>query len=82
MAGRPDGGNRIIAVNGTSYSADVLRDAVRAAHTSTAPIELIVKSGDTYRVVTIDYRGGLRYPHLERDAFHSARLDDILAPLP
>jgi hypothetical protein len=30
--------------------------------------------------VTIDYRDGLRYPHLERVAGSAARLDAVLAP--
>jgi len=44
------------------------------------PIELIVKTTDHYRVVRIDYHGGLRYPHLERDpSVPTATLDDIIA---
>ena len=31
-----------------------------------APIELLLKEFDRYRTVKLDYRGGLRYPHLER----------------
>ena len=31
------------------------------------PLELLLKNGDQYRTITIDYREGLRYPHLERD---------------
>ena len=46
------------------------------------PIELIVKTGDRFRVAAIDYHGGLRYPHLVRDESVPARLDDILAPRP
>ncbi|HWG76235.1 MAG TPA: hypothetical protein VN660_05510 [Steroidobacteraceae bacterium] len=75
-------GGRIIAVNGISYSAEVIRAAVRAAGTSAAPIELIVKTGDNYRVMSIDYHGGLRYPHLERDPSQPARLDAILSARP
>jgi predicted metalloprotease with PDZ domain len=72
-------GAQILAVNGTAYSADVLKDAIRAAQGTKLPIELIVKSGDRFRVASIDYHNGLRYPHLERDASAAARLDDILA---
>ena len=75
-------GGRIIAVNGESFSGELLRDAVRATGSLAAPIELIVRTGDSYRVVTIDYRGGLRYPHLERDTSQPARLDDILSARP
>jgi hypothetical protein len=43
------------------------------------PIELIVKSGDCFRVLRLNYYGVLRYPHLERAPSVPARLDDILA---
>jgi hypothetical protein len=41
-----------------------------------------VKTGDRYTVAHVDYHGGLRYPHLERDPSTPARLDDILAAKP
>ena len=72
-------GAQILAVNGFAYSADVLKDAIRSAHGTSSPIELMVKNGDLFKVVNIDYHDGLRYPHLERDASTPARLDDILA---
>jgi predicted metalloprotease with PDZ domain len=56
----------IVAVDGKDYSPDALKDAVKAAKTGSAPIELLVKNIDTYSTVKIDYHGGLRYPHLER----------------
>ena len=46
------------------------------------PIEFIVRSGDRFRTVRIDYHNGLRYPHLERDPATPARLDDIIAARP
>ncbi|MBQ1542262.1 peptidase M61 [Caulobacter sp. CCUG 60055] len=73
-------GAQIVAVNGLAYAGDRLKEAVRAAKGSTTPIELIVKKGDAYRVVKIDYHGGLRYPRLERVAGKAALLDDILTP--
>ena len=73
---------QILAVNGSAFSKDVLTDAITAAKTQKEPITLIVKAGDRYRVVSIDYHGGLRYPHLVRDEATPARLDDILAPRP
>ncbi len=69
----------IMAINGAAYNADVLKDAIRSARTTKQPIELIVKNGDRYRVLHLDYHEGLRYPHLERDPSIPARLDDILA---
>jgi predicted metalloprotease with PDZ domain len=72
-------GAQILAVNGTAYSADVLKDAIRAAQGTKLAIELIVKTDDRFRVTSIDYHNGLRYPHVERDVSTAARLDDILA---
>jgi predicted metalloprotease with PDZ domain len=69
----------ILAINGAAYDVDVLKDAIRAAKNTKLPIELIVKTGDRYRVLTLDYHDGLRYPHLEREPAAPARLDDILA---
>jgi predicted metalloprotease with PDZ domain len=75
-------GGQILAINGIAYDADVLKDAIRAAHGTQAPIELIVKIGDRYLVANVDYHEGLRYPHLERDTAEPARLDEILAARP
>jgi predicted metalloprotease with PDZ domain len=72
-------GTQIVAVDGTSYNADRLQEAIKAAKKSATSIELLVKNGDRYRTVRIDYHDGLRYPHLERNANVSARLDEILA---
>lgn len=73
-------GMKLVAVNGIAYDAGVLRDAIQAAHANGAPIELIVQAGERYKVVDVDYRDGLRYPRLERDAAVPARIDDIYAP--
>jgi predicted metalloprotease with PDZ domain len=73
-------GATIVAVNGIAYDADDMKDVVRASKTATGPIALLIKDGKHYRTVSIDYHGGLRYPHLERDPSVPARLDDILAP--
>jgi predicted metalloprotease with PDZ domain len=72
-------GTQIVAVNGFAYDADRLRDVVKRSKTSSSPIELIVRNGDRYRTITMNYKGGLRYPHLERVESTPARLDAILA---
>jgi predicted metalloprotease with PDZ domain len=70
----------IIAVDGVEFTTDRLREAMVAAKTGTAPIELLLKSGDTYRTYRIDYREGPKYPHLERIAGAPDLLDAILTP--
>ncbi|MFN3703532.1 M61 family metallopeptidase [Thermomonas sp.] len=59
-------GATVVAVNGQAFSADALEEAVKANTDGKAPIELLLKEFDRYRTVKLDYRGGLRYPHLER----------------
>jgi predicted metalloprotease with PDZ domain len=76
----PDGRNQIVAVDGLAYDSDRLKELVKAAKTNNAPIELLIKNGDRYSTVHIDYHDGLRYPLLERDASVPARLDQILSP--
>ena len=70
-------GAQILAVNGLAYSGEILTDAVRAAQAGKAPIELILKNGERFFTASIDYKGGLRYPHLEKVGTGAALLDDI-----
>jgi predicted metalloprotease with PDZ domain len=78
-AGLAPGGN-LVAVNARAFSPDVLREAIVAAKGGNAPIELLVRHGEWYRTIRIDYHGGLRYPRLERIAGTPDRLGAILAP--
>jgi predicted metalloprotease with PDZ domain len=71
---------QIIAVNDVAYDTDRFKEAIKAAQHSTAAMSLIVREGDRFRTVVLDYHGGLRYPHLERDPAHPALLDAILEP--
>lgn len=70
-------GARVLAVNGKVYEIDRLRDAVKESKNG-GKIELIVRVGDDVRTLTLDYRGGLRYPRLERVEKTPARLDTIV----
>jgi predicted metalloprotease with PDZ domain len=60
-------GMRLVAINGHKYSPDVLREAIKAAKTTTTPLELLVENTDYYKTYKLDYHGGERYPHLVRD---------------
>jgi predicted metalloprotease with PDZ domain len=73
-------GTQIIAVNGLTVDPARLKSAIKDATKTGAAIEFLVKNGDRYRTVRIDYHEGLRYPHLERDESTPARLDQILTP--
>jgi predicted metalloprotease with PDZ domain len=70
-------GMKIVAVNGAQFSPDVMRDAIAAAKNTTAPIQLIVANGAQFRTFSVDYHGGLRYPHIERDDSRPDYLGEI-----
>ena len=74
-------GAKVLAVNGNTYEADALKEAVTAAKTG-GPLELLVQRGTRFQTISIDYKDGLRYPWLERAAPGKAPtgLDLLLMP--
>lgn len=70
----------VVGVNSRAYKSEVLKDAITANKDGRNPIELLLREGDNFRTVRIDYRGGLRYPVLERVAGSEDRLAAVLAP--
>jgi predicted metalloprotease with PDZ domain len=68
------------AVDGQAYTPAGLRAMLVAAEKTTTPMQLLFKRGDKFQTITIDYHGGLRYPHLSRVEGTPDRLDAIFAP--
>jgi len=60
-------GMKIVSVNGRAWSTDVLHEAIASAKDNTTPIELVVENGSFTETYKVNYHGGERYPHLERD---------------
>ena len=73
-------GGTVVAVNGRDYKAGVLKDAITAARDSKQPIELLIKYQGDYTTVSVDYHGGLQYPHLVRIKGTPDYLSQIIAP--
>ena len=73
-------GDEILAVNGRHYDGDALKSAIKAASGQPTAVQLLVKSGDLYRTVALDWHGGLRYPKLEKTGKGPGTLDALLAP--
>jgi predicted metalloprotease with PDZ domain len=71
---------QIVAINSVAFDGERLRAAVKSTKGNGPAIELLVKQGDQYRTVRMNYHEGLRYPRLERIDGSTARLDDILTP--
>ncbi len=74
-------GEKIVAVNGTAFSPDALRKAIKDGKGKSDSIHLLVQSEDHIRTADIDYHDGERYPRLERVEGAPAYLDDITKPL-
>ena len=74
-------GSKLVAVNGHTWSAKLVRDAIATAATNSAPISLLTVHDDYYQTFSIDYHSGEKYPVLERDASKPDLLDDIIKPL-
>jgi len=68
------------AVNDQKFSMDNLREVILASEKSKAPVKLLLKRGDEFVTISLDYYGGMRYPHLEKVEGTPDRLDAILAP--
>ena len=71
-------GMKIFSVNGRTWSTEVLHQAIAAAKTSTAPIELVVENGSFNETYRVNYHDGERYPHLERDNTKPDVLSDVI----
>jgi predicted metalloprotease with PDZ domain len=74
-------GFQIIAVNGRAFTPGLLRAAIQEAKGSGPAINLIVENTGYFKLITIDYHNGERYPQLQRVDAVPDRLDNILEPL-
>ena len=72
---------KVVGVNGRVYTPDLLTDAIKTGKETSKPITLLVIADDYYKSCTIEYHGGLRYPHLVRDESKTDYLDDLIKPV-
>jgi predicted metalloprotease with PDZ domain len=73
-------GTQIVAVNSRNFDPDALKQAIKNAAGPGRAAELLIKSGDLYRTVNLDWHGGLKYPRLEKVGKAPGTLDALLAP--
>ena len=69
------------AVNDQAFSIATLREAILSAEKNGTPIKLLLKRDRDFVTISLDYHGGLRFPHLDRVESTPDRLDQILAPV-
>jgi predicted metalloprotease with PDZ domain len=75
-------GMKLVSIDGRAWSAQVLHDAIAAAQRSTQPLEIQARSDGAVKTYTVDYDGGLKYPHLVREQGKPDYLKSLLAPKP
>lgn len=73
---------KILAVDGQTFSPDVLAYAIKSAQHSTQPISFIAENAGQVATYTVNYHGGERYPHLVRIKGVPDMLAKIMAPRP
>ena len=74
-------GMKIVSVNGTPFSQQALSDAIRETQGNRKAIVVVAQNSGFTRTYEIQYHGGDRYPHLERDPAQPDLLSDTLRPL-
>lgn len=72
-------GGRVVAVNGRRQGREVLAEAIQATPRM-GSVQFLVEDADFFRSYVVEYRGGSRYPVLERDASCPDLLTAIAAP--
>lgn len=71
-------GMKIVSVNGRAWSSEVLADALVSAKDSAETIEVVVEHGSFNETYKLDYHGGPRYPHLERDNTKADLIEGVI----
>ncbi len=67
-------------MNGRQFSTGVLHEAVQDSTRATAPIALLIKDGEYYQTINVDYHEGEKYPHLFRDKSKPDLISEIIRP--
>jgi hypothetical protein len=70
---------KLLAVNGRRFTPDGLKSAVRATN-SGGKFELLAENGDFFKSHVVDYKGGARYPRLEKTEGKDDLLTEIVKP--
>ena len=73
-------GMKLIAINSRKYSSDLLRDALKSAHETHQPIEVIAEASEVFKMYSIPYYDGEKIPHLEQVQGQPDILGAILKP--
>ena len=70
----------VVAVDGRAFTDKIWAAAIANAKLTNANTDLLVKQGDWYSHLSLDYHDGVKVPHLERIAGTTDMLEDIMRP--
>jgi predicted metalloprotease with PDZ domain len=70
----------VVAIDGRSYSPDTFTNAIKRAQQDHRPISFLVNDSGYFSMVSVDYHGGVRFPHLVRIKGTPDMLAQIMAP--
>ncbi len=70
--------SRIIAINGRQFTTSALRQAVQDSVKNSTPLALLIKDGEYYRTLSVDYHDGEKYPHIVRDKSKPDVISEII----
>jgi predicted metalloprotease with PDZ domain len=71
---------KVVAVNGRQFTTSILHQAVQDSTKTATPMALLIKDGEYYRTLNVDYHGGEKYPHLARDKSKPDLISEIIRP--
>jgi predicted metalloprotease with PDZ domain len=71
---------KILAINGRRFDGDRMSEAVAATESQKSKLELLIENGEFIKTHTLDYSGGGKHPHLERDESKPDLLGEIFKP--
>ncbi len=75
-------GMQLVSIDGHAYSTQALRSGIVEAHQDRQPLRMTATNDGVTQTYTVDYDGGLKFPHLVRIPGTIDYLQQILAAKP
>jgi predicted metalloprotease with PDZ domain len=75
-------GMQLVSIDGHPYSTSMLRSEIAEAQQSRKPLQIMAEGDGVTELYSVQYDGGLKFPHLVRVPGTTDYLEQILAPKP
>jgi predicted metalloprotease with PDZ domain len=72
---------KVLAVNGRRFDNVRMAEAIAATEDGKAKLDLVVENGDFIATHPVDYAGGAKHPHLQRDESKPDLIGAIFKPI-